>query len=274
MFDRARSVVCSRSTSFRRDCTWLDSRAGGEPRDEVVQLRDLLFPLRVLGLDSRADLHLGQHHVVVAAGVGDDRLVIDVGDVRAHRVQKVAVVRDHDQGAVVAHEEFPKPVNRVEVEVVRRFVEQQRLGMSEKRLRQQHANFLPSLQLAHLPFVHLVGDVQSLQQNRRVALGCVSVFFADNAFEFTEPHAVFVGHVALAVKHFTFFERAPQASVPHDDGVDDAKLVKGELILPENAELLRANHRALLRRDFSSQQLHERRFAGAVGACQAVPAAA
>ena len=24
MFDRARSVVCNRSTSFRRDCTWLD----------------------------------------------------------------------------------------------------------------------------------------------------------------------------------------------------------------------------------------------------------
>ena len=83
MFERASSVVCSRSTSLRRDVHLAGARAGREARDEVVQLRDLLLALRVLGLDARADLRLGQHHVVVAAGVGDDRLVVDVGDVRA-----------------------------------------------------------------------------------------------------------------------------------------------------------------------------------------------
>ena len=44
--------------------------------------------------DSIRDAHLalGHHHVVVAARVGDDGLVVDVGDVGADRVQEVAVV--------------------------------------------------------------------------------------------------------------------------------------------------------------------------------------
>ena len=70
------------------------------------------------------------------------------GDVRADGVQEVAVVRDDDQRAVVADEELPQPVDRVEVEVVGRLVEQQRLGMAEQRLRQQHAHLLAALQLA------------------------------------------------------------------------------------------------------------------------------
>ena len=39
--------------------------SGGEARDEFVQLRNLLFPLRVLRFDLRTNLRLGHHHVVV-----------------------------------------------------------------------------------------------------------------------------------------------------------------------------------------------------------------
>jgi hypothetical protein len=80
---------------------------------------------------SRANLRLRHHHVVVAAGVGDDRLVIDVGDVRADRVQEVAIVRDHDQRALVTDEEVAQPVNRVKVEVVGGLVEEQRFRIAE-----------------------------------------------------------------------------------------------------------------------------------------------
>ena len=43
----------------------------------------------------------GEHHVVVAACVRDDGLVIDVGDMRADLVQKMAIVRDDDEAALV-----------------------------------------------------------------------------------------------------------------------------------------------------------------------------
>ncbi|MCA1560622.1 MAG: hypothetical protein LC753_05990 [Acidobacteria bacterium] len=69
-------------------------------------------------------MRLGQDHVVVAAGIRDDRLVIDVGHVRADAVQKVAIVGDHDQRAVKALEKLAQPVDRIEVEVVRWLVEE------------------------------------------------------------------------------------------------------------------------------------------------------
>ena len=79
-------------------------------------------------------------------------------------------MRDDDQRAVVAAEELLEPVDRVEVQVVGRLVEQQRLGMAVERLRQQDAHLLSALQLAHLPLVQRVRDVEALQQDRGIAL--------------------------------------------------------------------------------------------------------
>ena len=105
--------------------------AGGEAGDEFVQLGNLFFALRILRFDLRADLSFGQHHFVVGSGVGDDRLVIDVGNVGADAVEKVAIVRDGDDDAVVGVEKSLEPVDRIQVEVVGGFVEQQGLGMAE-----------------------------------------------------------------------------------------------------------------------------------------------
>ena len=74
-------------------------------------------------------------------------------------------------------------MNRIEIKVVRGLVEEQRPGVAEQRLRQQHANFLSALQLAHLALVQLVLDVEALQENRGVGLGGVAVFLAHDAFQ-------------------------------------------------------------------------------------------
>ena len=149
-------------------------------------------------------------------------------------------------------------------------VEQQRLWMSEERLCQQHAHFLTALDLRHLPRVQVVRDIEPLQQNRGVAFRCVPVLLADDAFELAEAHAVGLGHLGLGVEELPFFERAPQTLVPHDDRVDHAELIEGELVLAEDAKLVGPRDRALLRGQLARQQLHERRLAGAVGACEAV----
>ena len=179
-------------------------------------------------------------------------------------------MRDDDERALVALEELAQPVDRVEVQVVRRLVQQQRLRLAEERLRQQHAHFLAALQLAHRPVVQRVGDVEPLQQNRRVALGFVAVLVADDALELAEAHAFGVGHVGLGVEQLALFERAPQAVVAHDDGVDDAERVERVLVLAQDADLRRPHDRAALRRLFAGQQLHERGLAGAVRSGQAV----
>ena len=76
------------------------ARAGRKAGDELIELRDFLLAHGVIRFDARANLRLGQDHVVVTAGVHDDRLVVDVGNVRAYAVQKMPVVRDHQQRAV------------------------------------------------------------------------------------------------------------------------------------------------------------------------------
>ena len=128
--------------------------------------------------------------------------------------------------------------------MVRRLVEQQRLGLAEQRLREQHPHLLPALQLAHLALVQRVGDVEALQQHRGVAFRRVAVLFADDPFELAEAHAVLVRHLGTLVERVAFGQGVPKALVSHDHGVDDAIAVEGELILAEDAELLRTGRRS------------------------------
>ena len=121
------------------------TRTGGKARDEFGQLRNFLFALRVLRLDLRTYLCLGHDHVVICAGVGDDGFVVNVSNVGANAVEKVAIVRDGDDDAVVHVQKSLQPVDRIQVKVVRGFVEQQGLRMTEQGLRQQHADFLSAL---------------------------------------------------------------------------------------------------------------------------------
>ena len=72
-------------------------------------------------------------------------------------------------------------------------------GSPKSAWREQHADLLAALQLAHLALVELVGDVEALQQDGGVGLGLVAVLFADDAFELAEAAAVFVGHLGLVV---------------------------------------------------------------------------
>ena len=215
MFDFASSEVCSRSTSFLRDVTWLRPRAGRKARDELVQLRDLLFALRVLGFDARADLRLGEHHVVVAAGVGDDGLVIDVGDVRADAVQEMAVVRDHDQAALVAAADNPAASGP----------NRDRGGWSARRAAApadcRTAPAPAARGPSGRPAVRSSCARAALRRYPRPssrmaasALGGVAAFFADDAFELAEAHAVFIGQlvVRLGVEGVALLQAPPTAA--------------------------------------------------------------
>ncbi len=244
------------------------TRAGRKARDEFVQLRDFLFALRVFGFDARANGSFREDHVVVAAVVHDHGLVVDVGGVRADAIQKMAVVRDHDQHAFVFAQIILQPVDGIEVQVVRRLVEQQRGRIAEKRLRQQHANFLSALQFAHFALVQRFFHVEAVEQHRGIGFGRVAALFADDSFEFAEAHAVRVSElfVRLGVERVALLERFPQGAIAHDYGVDHAKFVEGELVLAQNAELFGTADGALGRLDFAGENLHQRGFARAIGA--------
>ena len=101
-------------------------------------------------------------------------------------VEKVPVVRDGNDGAVVAVEKVLEPVDRFEVEVVGGLVEEERFRVAEEGLGEEDADLLAALQLGHLALVELVWDVEALEQDGGVGLGLVAVLVADDAFEFAE----------------------------------------------------------------------------------------
>ena len=117
------------------------------------------------------------------------------------------------------------------------------------------------------------GNVEAVEEDGGVGLGGVAVLVADDAFELAEAHAVGVGQFGLLVDAVALFEGGPERLVAHDDGVDDAIGVEGELVLAEHAELARADDGALLRVELAGEDLHEGGFAGAVGSGEAVAAA-
>ncbi len=85
--------------------------AGSKTRDELIELRDLFVALGVFTFKTGANLRLGHHHLVVAAGVSDDGLVIDIGSVRGDAVQEVAIVRNGNQRAIVIVQKILEPMN-------------------------------------------------------------------------------------------------------------------------------------------------------------------
>ena len=69
---------------------------------------------------------------------------------RADLVEKMAVMRHHDDGLLKRQQEVFEPGNRLDVEMVGRFVEQQNVGISKQRLRQQDFHLFRAGQRAHL----------------------------------------------------------------------------------------------------------------------------
>ena len=122
-----------------------------------------------------------QHHLLgahvlegaVVAAVAGELAVFDVqGDV-GHGVEKLAVVADHQHGAGVFFQPGFQPHQRVEVEVVGRFVEQQQVGRAHQRARelQAHAPAAGKAVDRLIQFAHL--EAQPEDQRLRARLRVV-----------------------------------------------------------------------------------------------------
>ena len=181
-------------------------------------------------------------------------------------------MRNGDQRAVVMNKKILQPVNGFKIKIVCRLVQQQRRRIAEKRLGQKNAHFLASLQFTHHAVVQGFRNVQTVQQNGRVAFRRVAVFFGNGPFQLAQPHAVFISQFGFGVKNFAFFQGLPKRLIAHNDGVNNAKRVKQILVLTQNPDFFGPHHVALLRLVFTGEKLHKCRLAGAVRTRQPVSA--
>src|SRR5882757_4050210 len=121
--------------------------------------------------------------------------------------------------------------------------------------------------------MHLIGDIESLQQNRSIGLGLIAILFTDDTFKLAQADAVIVSQFGFVVESFALFKCGPQRLVTHNDGIDYTIGIEGILVLAEDTQLARTHHRALLRLMLGGEDLHKGRLASTIRTGEAITAA-
>ncbi|MDT4856780.1 hypothetical protein FQZ97_911830 [compost metagenome] len=225
-------------------------------------LRLLLF-VRLLLL--RQAFGAGALEGRVAAAVERQLALLQVHHVIDHRIEEVAVVGDQQQGAGVALEPLFQPEDRVQVEVVGRFVEQQQLGRAHQRLGQVEAHPPAAGEVADAAIHLLAGEAETGQQLSRAGVCRVTVGTVQLAVQAGDGSAVVArfgsGQLALylaqALVAIEYVVHGQALQVVHFLAhVGDAP-VRGQQAV------------AGVRPQFATQQGEQAGFAGAIGADEA-----
>jgi hypothetical protein len=127
-------MACNAHAAFVARAPRLDALANPD-----FFLRELLVEQRVrLRFRVQAFLAAAQVVVVVARPTRD-AATVDFDDARRERAQEAAIVGDEHDAAGKIEQQFLEPVDRLDVEMVGRLVEQQHIRIEHERTRKQHA---------------------------------------------------------------------------------------------------------------------------------------
>jgi len=247
-----------------------------EAADERLQFFDFFFGAAVLVLA----LFLGElaccvpEFVVTTVNV--DFAVVDIASVRADCVQEVTVMAHHDNNVFETFEVIFEPADGFQVQVVRRFIEQENVRVAEQGLCQEHANLLATVEVRHQVVMEFFGNAEALEEHCCVGVGFVTADFAKARFDFHGLHALFFGHFRQSVKFVTFFAQFIKFWETHHYSFENRVVFVGEVVLLEDgdtfARVLRDFTR--VRFEFARKNLEECGFAGTVCADNTVAIAA
>jgi hypothetical protein len=118
-------------------------RPCSETIDVGLDMPNLLLLPAVHGLLLGQLLGSQRFELAVVAAVNANAMVLDMGDARAQRVEKVAVVRDQQQDSRVTQQQAFQPQDGRQVQVIGGLVEQQHVGTAHQGLRQVEAHAPP-----------------------------------------------------------------------------------------------------------------------------------
>lgn len=105
---------------------------------------------------------------------------------------------NNDDGVFKIHQIIFQPPHRADVEVVRRLVEEQDVGISEQCLREQDADFLFCVQPGHRGIMQFFGDFQRVEKLLGLKFRVITVHFGEFAFQLRRPDAVLFRKSGLA----------------------------------------------------------------------------
>ena len=258
----------------------------GAHRDECA---DAAFVARAPGLDAlpHPDLLLGeflvelllQHGLVrqpfllptheggVVARPGRHAPAIDLEDAGGEPLQECAIVRDEDDRARVVGQEVLEPRDRVDVEMVRRLVEEQEVRLRHERPREQHPPAPPARQRVD----DGVGrQTQPGEDELHPLLEAPAVAFFQFMLEPPEALerclACGLGDVyrGVVIRH----HEGAQAAEAFGDHVEHREMGRQRHVLVQarHAQVRLAPHRARIGLLLAAQDAQERRLAAAVPA--------
>ena len=148
-------------------------------RLEALDELDLLGEHRLLALELGLLLVLGLRALLlvefVVAGIRRQRAAVDLHHLGDDAVHELAVVRGHQQRALIALEELLQPDEALQVEVVARLVQQHHVGAHEQDARQRHAHLPAARQRADVAVHHLLAEAQAREHLARPSLERVAV---------------------------------------------------------------------------------------------------
>src|SRR5947207_2183269 len=108
-----------------------------------------LLPFMFLHFLDGLPLHAREKIIGVVAVVADELAAQQLDDPRRHPIEKIAIVRDEQTGAGITREKVLQPFDRAGVEMIGRFVENQKIRPCEKRPAKRDAAFFPAGERAH-----------------------------------------------------------------------------------------------------------------------------
>ncbi len=211
---------------------------------------------------------------IVIAGVGDNFTRIDFRNLRNDAVHEFAVVRSHHQRTRERFEELLQPDDRLDVQVVGRFVHQQHVGPSEQHARQRNAHFPSARQCPDVAIDLVIFEAQAMQYFARLRLERISVEMLVLFLDLTEARenlvhvAGLIGIVHGTMQRLQLVMQIADAPAARDGFIENRAALHFFDVLTEVADRhpLRNRDLALVRIFLADDHAEEGGLAGAVGA--------
>ena len=146
-------------------------------------------------------------------------------------VEEVTVVTHHEHGVFKAGEEVFQPANSFHIEIVRRFVHQQHIGVTEEALGQQHAYLLVTAEFFHRAFMQFFCYTEVAENGGGIAFGVPAVHFGKLTFEFACADAIFVGKIGFGIQRVFFLHDAPKLLMAAENGLQYRNFIEFEVVL-------------------------------------------
>ena len=151
----------------------------GRARLEALDELHLLGKHRLLAIELRLALRLAHRALLLVeievARIGDERTAVDLDDLADDAVHELAVVRGHQQRALVVLEKGLQPDQAFEVEMVARLVKQHAVGPHQQDTGERHAHLPAAGKKTDVPIHAFLAEAETAEHLARPGIQRIAI---------------------------------------------------------------------------------------------------